>query len=115
MPPVERALRELEAATDAAAAMILDDPAGAGAILKRRAKAITQVAGLRESVLALPATAREAFLQRLRSAFEGGEWAKQKVARARRRAMADWSRWNQVHRALDPARRGPARNVDYCG
>ena len=112
MPPVESALRELEAATVAAAAMMLDDPAAASAILKRRAKAIAQVAGLRESALALPATEREAFLQRLRSTFEGGEWAKQKVARAQRAATADWSRWNQVHRALDPA---PARNVDYTG
>ena len=102
MSNLEQALRELEIATAAVAGLSLEDIGGAHAALKRRSKAIAQVAGFRYAVLILPATEFQEVASRLESAAKAGEEARQQLVRAKGAVASEWGRWNHVRRALGP-------------
>jgi hypothetical protein len=114
MTELERALRELEIATAELAGISVEDADAACAILNRRSKAIARLAGLIHSSPTLSHEARDRILESLRSASDQGELAGEKLARAKRKTMVEWSRWNQIHLALDGA--SPATTkIDYRG
>jgi hypothetical protein len=113
MSHLEQALRELEIATAAVAAVSLEDIEGARSILKRRSKAVARLVGFQDVVLALPAAARQEVLSRLRSSAKAGETARQELALSKLSVTAEWSRWNQVHRAL--GERVAATKIDCRG
>ena len=115
MKPLERALRELEIATAAAARISLQDVERARAIFKRRSSAIAELAGLRDSVLSLPAAELQEVVSRLQSAAKAGEEARHGLARSKGSVTAEWSRWNQIRRALGPVGRAGANKIDCRG
>jgi hypothetical protein len=113
MSHLEQALRELEIAT--AAAFSLDDIDRARAVLNRRSQAIARLHEFRDAAAPLSPEARREVLSRLESAARAGEVARQELTRSKRQVTAEWSRWNQVHRALGSAKGAGATRIDYCG
>src|SRR6185369_6743245 len=100
MSDLELALRELESATAAVAAVSADDFAEAKAALDRRHWAITDLSALAGAPLAIPEQTRLELLSRLRQASETGERATQRLWAARNAAVVEWNQWSRIYRAL---------------
>lgn len=115
MSPWEQAVGELEAATLAMEAMDFDGVEAARAILDRRSRAIARLGDLRESWLALPPAVRERLAERLRAAERAGASASLRLARSKGGVTLEWSRWNQVRRALTCGIRPGAPTIDCRG
>ncbi|HTM48669.1 MAG TPA: hypothetical protein VL285_08315 [Bryobacteraceae bacterium] len=103
MPELERALRELEAAT----ADLIKDPEGAQAALDRRARAIAELAG----GAWVASCRKEETARRLQAALEAGAHAMQQLTAVKHRATAEWRHWSAIYRGLSPVR-GPG-SVDF--
>jgi hypothetical protein len=114
MSYLERALLELETATAALAEIPIDSLGGAQAALKRRARAIEDLAELTSAPFSFPSEERESTLRRLRLACEAGVHMQQRLAAVERTAMAEWRQWSRIYRALDTSR-GPDPSCDCRG
>src|SRR5438093_9193516 len=96
MSHLERTLRELETATEALAETPIENLQTA---LDRRSLAVGRVAELAGS-RALTTKEREDALIRLRGVCDAAALAQQTIAMFRREAIAEWSAWIRIYRAL---------------
>jgi hypothetical protein len=101
-PELETTLRELESATAAVVKVVVEDFAEAKAAMDRRSWAIADLATLAAGPI--PERDRDEALRRLRLVSEAGEKAGERLVSLRSSAAAEWSQWNQIYRALGPAR-----------
>jgi hypothetical protein len=113
MSNLEHALRELEIATAAVAALSLEDIERSRAILNRRSQALARLAGVYDLVLALSTPEKRETMSRLAAALAAGEGAQRQLAASKRGVTVEWSRWNRVHRAL--GERAAATRIDCRG
>jgi len=112
---LESAIRDLEIATAALAALTVEDGERARAILNRRSKALARLANLIHASPPLSREGRQRILESLRTAHGLGEMAGERLARSKRRMMVEWSRWNQIHQALDAGAGPGAQKIDCRG
>jgi hypothetical protein len=115
MSHLELALRDLEVATAALAKMKVEDIEGADAVMARRSKAIARLAELKDTLLAFPPEEQAQIVQRMRYASGGGELAQLRLAGSQRKALAEWSRWNQVSHSLPAGVPPRSKKVDCSG
>src|SRR5262249_15447183 len=112
MSNLERALRELEAATSAMARIPIDGLGEAQAALDRRSLAIATVAELTAGEFTGSPEELEDTMRRLRLSGEAAAEAQKRLAVITRATLAEWRQWSQVYRALG-ASRTPDPEVDY--
>src|SRR2546423_5762311 len=110
MSELESALRELEIATAALAAIPGNDVERFGAALELRLKAITRVAAVPAAMLS--AAEREQALRRLEAASRAGGTALHQLAATQDAVTAEWSQWNRVSRALAAGDGAEAKRID---
>ena len=103
MSQLELALRELESATLAVAAIAVEDFAEAKAAMDRRAWAIADISSLARAPLALGAKERTDAIRRLQLASNAGDKAAQRFSKIRNQAAAEWNQWSRIYRALGAA------------
>jgi hypothetical protein len=115
MSHLEQALRNLEIATAALAKMPLENIEESEAVLARRAKAIADLAELKDDVLAFPPDKQAEIVQRMRYASGGGELAQLRLAGSQRKAIADWRQWNRVAQSLPAGSPPDTKTVDCSG
>jgi hypothetical protein len=104
MSGLEPALRELETATAALAEVPI---AKLRSALERRSLAVARVAEL-----LFASEDREEILGRLLVVMEAGSRAQQRITALRRSAVAEWSQWSRIYRALGGE---PESRIDYRG
>jgi len=114
MTNLERALCQLEIATQALAEIPDDHLEGAQAALDRRSRAIEDLAELTGSPLLMPSEECEDTLRRLQLVCEAGAQAQQKLGRFTRTAMEEWRQWSWIYRALS-SQYEPSPSLDCRG
>ncbi len=115
MSQLELALRELESATAAVAAIAVEDFAEAKAAMDRRSWAIADLSALAGTPFALPAKDRDDAIRRLQLASNAGDKAAQRLATIRNQAAAEWNRWSRIYRALGASAAASSTHVDCRG
>ena len=109
---LELALRELESATAAVAAVAIEDSAEATAAMDRRSWAIADLCALTANPGALTGDERDDIIQRLRLAFDTGENTARRLLAIRNEAAAEWSQWSRIYRALGASASQSSARVD---
>lgn len=102
---LEKALRELDQATDALLGADDSDVVTVCSALERRADAITKIAFLVEE----PGGHTPDTLQRLNEALSRGDQATRRILHMRQDAIEEWGRLNQLRRGVSETRE-PAIN-----
>jgi len=115
MSPLELALRELESATMAVAAIAVEDFGEAKAAMDRRAWAIADLSALARNPLALPAEERDDAIRRLQLVSTAGDKAAQRFWKIRNEAAAEWNQWSRIYRALGASNSARSPHVDFRG